>query len=305
MLCAAPVAIPAAVKAAVSAPAIHGARLSVGGIAGATIFAGEDNGGWTLLDDWQPNPALTELLHSTPVWEETTMSDFADDVQRYLTPEQQASSLLFADSRFVPMHRDDRNLIEPGTGGKRVSFNEVVERYRTRIKRGEWMQTATGRAFYPLDPQPEEIHIEDIAAALSKLCRYGGHCKRFYSVAEHCVLMAHVASPSVAFEALMHDASEAYLSDVIRPVKSSLPEYRAIEERLEAVIARRFDLVYPLPAEVKRIDNAILADECDQAMATPPQDWCLPEPPLGVTLQFWSPDKAEYEFLSAYKRLHG
>jgi hypothetical protein len=188
------------------------------------------------------------------------MSDFADDVARYLTP--------------------------------------------ARPDRGDWMQTATGRAFYPLDPRPMEIHIEDIAAALSKLCRYGGHCKRFYSVAEHCVLMARAASPSVAFEALMHDASEAYLSDVIRPVKSSLPEYLAIERRLEAAIAERFDLVYPMPAEVKRLDNAILADECDQAMATPPQDWKLTEPPLGVCLQFWSPDKAEYEFLAMFRRLN-
>ncbi len=189
------------------------------------------------------------------------MSDYADDVARYLTP--------------------------------------------ARPDRGDWMQTATGRAFYPLDPRPMEIHIEDIAAALSKLCRYGGHCKRFYSVAEHCVLMARVASPSVAFEALMHDASEAYLSDVIRPVKSSLPEYLTIERRLEVAIAERFDLVYPMPAEVKRLDNAILADECDQAMARPPQDWKLIEPPLGVRLEFWSPDKAEYEFLAAFRRLSG
>lgn len=237
------------------------------------------------------------------------MSDFADDVARYLepaglTPEQQASSLIFGDLDSIPTDRDSQKWIEPGTGGRLVSFNEVVERYRTR-SRGDWMHTATGRAFYPMDPRPDEIHIEDIAAALSKLCRYGGHCKRFYSVAEHCVLMARAASPSVAFEALMHDASEAYLSDIIRPVKSSLPEYRVIEERLESVIAQRFDLVYPMPAEVKRLDNAILADERDQAMVTPPQDWCLPEPPLGVTLQFWSPDKAEFEFLTAFRRLNG
>lgn len=170
-------------------------------------------------------------------------------------------------------------------------------------ERGDWMQTANGRAFYPMDPRPEDIHVDDIAAALSKQCRFSGHCRKFYSVAEHCVLMSRAASSSVAFEALMHDASETYLSDVIRPIKPFLSNYRDIEERLEAAIADRFNLAYPLPDEVKRLDNAILADERDQAMATPPQDWRLPEPPLGVKLQFWSPEKAEREFLAAYSDL--
>lgn len=171
--------------------------------------------------------------------------------------------------------------------------------------RGDWMQTASGRAFYPMDPRPEEIHIQDIAAALSKLCRYGGHCRRFYSVAEHCVLMAHAAPDGHHLSALLHDASEAYLSDVIRPIKPHLANYLEIEQRLEAAIARRFSIAHPMPAEVKRLDNAILVDERDQAMAKPPQDWRLTEPALGVTLQFWSPEKAEFEFLAAFRRYGG
>lgn len=170
-------------------------------------------------------------------------------------------------------------------------------------ERGDWMQTSTGRQFFPMDPRPDEIHIEDIAAALSKMCRFSGHSTRFYSVAEHCVLLSQAASPSVAFDALMHDASEAYLSDVIRPIKPFLANYREIEERLERAIAERFSLTWPLPAEVKRLDNAILADERDQAMATPPADWRLPEPPLSVTLQFWSPKEAECKFIDAFLRL--
>ena len=171
--------------------------------------------------------------------------------------------------------------------------------------RGDWMQTVTGRAFYPLDPRPEEIHFEDIAGALSKICRYGGHTLKFYSVAEHCVHMANAAPRELALSALMHDASEAYLSDVIRPIKPFLSNYADIERRLEAAIAERFDLPYPLPAEVKRLDNAILADERDQAMTTPPQDWRLPEKPLGVRLQFWSPDDAEAQFTLAFRRFGG
>lgn len=171
--------------------------------------------------------------------------------------------------------------------------------------RGDWMQTATGRAFYPLDPRPDEIHLADIASALSKLCRYGGHTRQFYSVAEHCVLLAEKASPEFQLAALMHDASEAYLSDVIRPIKPALANYFAIEARLEKTIAERFNLPWPMPAEVKRLDNAILADERDQAMTRPPQDWKLTEPALGVTLRFWTPEKAAFEFEAAFNRYGG
>jgi hypothetical protein len=167
------------------------------------------------------------------------------------------------------------------------------------------MQTATGRQFWPLDPREDEIHIEDIAAALAKLCRYGGHCKRFYSVAEHCVLMANAAPEGLALAALLHDASEVYLADVIRPIKRHLTNYEHIEAELERIISQRFGLTWPMPPFVKRMDNMILADERDQAMGNPPADWRLTEPPLGVRLQFWSPDKAEFEFLTAFRRYGG
>lgn len=166
---------------------------------------------------------------------------------------------------------------------------------------GDWMQTSSGRQFWPLDPRPEEIHIEDIAHALGMLCRYGGQCLRFYSVAEHCVLMARAAPAEYKLAALLHDASEAYLSDVIRPIKPHLSNYLEIEARLERAIAERFGLTWPMPAEVKRLDTAILADERDQAMAPPPVPWSqTTEPPLGVTLQFWTPKRAREVFMCAF-----
>jgi hypothetical protein len=76
-------------------------------------------------------------------------------------------------------------------------------------RRGDWMQTFTGRRFWPLDPRGEDVLIEDIAHALSLLTRYGGHCTRFYSVAEHSVLLARAATPENALWLLLHDASEA------------------------------------------------------------------------------------------------
>ena len=173
-------------------------------------------------------------------------------------------------------------------------------------RKGTWMQTASGNQFWPLDPRPEEIHIEDIAAALSKLCRYGGQCLRFYSVAEHCVHMARRAPKALQLTTLLHDASEAYLSDVIRPIKHHLSNYADIEAGLERVIADRFDLSWPWHPEIKRLDTAILVDERDQIMSKPPAPWCdITEPALGVELQCWEPRLAEWVFLQSFREYGG
>src|SRR5690349_19702773 len=123
-------------------------------------------------------------------------------------------------------------------------------------ERGSWMQTFTGRRFYPLDPKVEDIDPTDIAHALSLICRYGGHVTRFYSVAEHCVLLSHAVSPENALWALLHDATEAYVGDMVRPLKQHMPAYRDVEDRLMLVIADRFGLPIRdgedfLPDEVK------------------------------------------------------
>jgi hypothetical protein len=173
---------------------------------------------------------------------------------------------------------------------------------------GNWMQTFTGKAFYPLDPRPEEIEIADIGHALSQLCRYGGHTRQFYSVAEHCVLMSHTVAPEHALWALLHDATEAYVGDVIRPLKGHLPEYVAVEDRLMAVIAERYGLVgTTMPAEVKEADNRILVNERDALMAAPPQSWRLEGlHPLPVEVQGWMPKVAEWAYLDRFSDLtHG
>lgn len=170
---------------------------------------------------------------------------------------------------------------------------------------GNWMQTASGLEFYPLDPRPHEIRIGDIAASLSKQCRFAGHTTRFYSVAEHCVLMSRGAPYDLRLTALLHDASEAYLIDVPRPIKSSLANYTTLEAFLMLAISEQFGTIWPLPAEVKRRDNAILQDERTQAMGPAPRDWGLTEEPLGVLLRFWSPDRARDEFLNAFYEYGG
>ncbi|MDI1288693.1 MAG: hypothetical protein PSX37_01920 [bacterium] len=98
------------------------------------------------------------------------------------------------------------------------------------LRIGDWMNTFTGQKFYPLDPRADEVHAPDIAKALSQICRYGGHTSQHYSVAEHCVLMSLAVAPEHALFALLHDATEAYVGDMVRPLKQALPEYRAIED---------------------------------------------------------------------------
>lgn len=170
------------------------------------------------------------------------------------------------------------------------------------------MQTASGRQFWPMDPRVEEIDIGDIAHALGMQCRYGGHSLRFYSVAEHCVHVASKAPAGLELVALMHDASEGYLSDVIRPVKMSLTNYKEIESNLERVIAQRFGLTWPMPAAVKQLDERILNDERVQNMNPAPFPWACCDnatEPLGVRLEFWTPAKARWEFLTAFHRYGG
>lgn len=169
--------------------------------------------------------------------------------------------------------------------------------------RGDWIQTASGRQFWPIDPRPNEVFIDDIAHALSMLCRFGGHCRRFYSVAEHCVLMARAADPRVALWALLHDASEAYLVDVPRPLKPFLVGYDVAEAKIMRAVEFRFNLHLGLPEEVKRMDRAILMDEQLQNMAPAPVKWSTDTEPLGVQLQFWPPRKARAEFKREFRKL--
>ena len=129
--------------------------------------------------------------------------------------------------------------------------------------RGDWMQTSIGGRFYPGNPRVDDINERDIAHALSLICRYAGHIARFYSVAEHCVLMSRAVSPENALTALLHDATEAYMSDVPKPVKNVLPGYVALEERVWTVIAMKFGVDLEIPREVHDADKRILVNEVE------------------------------------------
>lgn len=139
------------------------------------------------------------------------------------------------------------------------------------------IKTRSGIMFDPLAPKAEEIIIADIAHSLSMLCRANGHFKHFYSVGQHCINCAREAaargySVRLQLACLLHDGSEAYLSDVTRPVKAEIPKYLEIEEPLQEAIWNKF-LGTPLTEEENRlvfdIDDAILYCEFLALMDTP------------------------------------
>lgn len=182
-------------------------------------------------------------------------------------------------------------------------------------RRGDWMITVSGRRFWPLDPRPAEVHWPDIAHALSQTCRYGGHTRKFYSVAEHSVHMAnhfHVRGEStLALWALLHDAAEAYFADIIRPVKPALPDLRRIEDAIALAIFQRAGLVpmaareARLPEAVHAADTAILGDEAmalfgSGALAS--AGW-TPPAPLGVVIAGWRPTEVRPAWLGMLRLL--
>lgn len=128
------------------------------------------------------------------------------------------------------------------------------------------IRTFTGIMFNVFNPKPEDVCIEDIAHALSNLCRFNGHTVKFYSVAEHSLKCAELVPKQHRLAALLHDASEAYLVDLPSPIKIAIPDYINIEDKLMRVIARKFGFEYPLRPEVKSADKTWLSLEWDNLM---------------------------------------
>lgn len=153
----------------------------------------------------------------------------------------------------------------------------------------DWMKTASGIRFQFLNPPPDQIDVNDVALALSRTCRYGGHTKRFYSVAEHCCLMSDWVlkqpwgNPLLALTALHHDDAEAYIGDLPRPCKQNIPQFKAVETNIEAAIALKFGTQYPFQDWLKTADTAILVDERAQVMNPSRNPWAIDNhPSLGV-----------------------
>jgi hypothetical protein len=169
----------------------------------------------------------------------------------------------------------------------------------------DWIQTYSGRQFWPLTPKAEDLWIVDIAHALSHQCRFTGHVREFYSVAQHSCLVHDllVGSPcDIRFCALMHDASEAYLVDLAKPLKNRLHAYEAAEEYLMSVIAKHYGFPWPMPDVVKQADIILLFTERRDLMAAPPRPWTGHAEPMEARIVPWTPSLARSEFIKRFAR---
>jgi uncharacterized protein len=172
-------------------------------------------------------------------------------------------------------------------------------------RRGDWIQCASGRPFWPLDPEPGDIDILDIAHALSNQCRFSGHVRTFLSVAQHSVAVARLCPSSDRLWGLLHDAAEAYLVDLPRPLKA-LPEfspYRAAEAAVMRAVCVRFGLPEAMPESVHRADLAMLATEARDLMGDPVWGRMLGVEPIEAGIHCWGPERARTAFLALFRDL--
>ena len=176
---------------------------------------------------------------------------------------------------------------------------------------GDWTQTYTGRQFWPLDPRPSEVSIIDIAHALSNQCRFSGHSNTFYSVAQHSVIVSRLCPKTMALTGLMHDASEAYLGDWIRPIKKlmlfnhcgGLVGASAIEDLVWQAICDRFGLIRKLPEDIIRCDDVALVTEARDIMGGQCRPWPSNAEPLPQRIVPVGPKDAEIAFLTRFIEL--
>ena len=174
-------------------------------------------------------------------------------------------------------------------------------------ERGAWLTTQSRGRFYPLDPKEEEVNLYDIAWALSHLTRYNGHMDRFYSVAEHSVHVANqIPDVETAKWGLLHDAPEAYIGDLVRPVKVNFPLFCELEDNIMFVIAKKFKLKGDkIPKEVHKWDNILCATEKEYLLHGSEHWENMPDPinmkyPLGVSAKI-----AYQKFMNKYYELWG
>lgn len=170
---------------------------------------------------------------------------------------------------------------------------------------GDWIQTATGLKMYPLDPDVDEIDIESIAHSLSNMCRFNGHTSRFYSVAEHSCHVCDLLPPAFKLAGLLHDASEAYLCDVPRPVKRSAgfsQPYMQAEHALMCCIATKYGFPWPMEQAVEDADESLLHTEALALMGPLHVDWPpMAAPVAKIHIPCWTPSVACSEFLMRFR----
>jgi len=174
-------------------------------------------------------------------------------------------------------------------------------------EKDSWIQTYSGRRFCPTNPDPESIVIQDIAHALSMQCRFSGHTKDFYSVAQHSVGVSYLCNEEDALWGLLHDASEAYLVDIPSPLKTSgeFNPYLKFEKNMMEAVCKRFKLSLEEPKSVKRADKIMLGLEANKLMSPLRDDWNYKFESAPFNFEPLQPRDAKNLFLRRFFELQG
>lgn len=173
---------------------------------------------------------------------------------------------------------------------------------------GGWIQTQSGRMFFPADPRIEDVCIEDIGSALSMICRFNGHTREFYSVAEHSVHVSGICEAEgreAALWGLLHDAAEAYLGDVTSPLKRApwMAGYQMHEAELQRRIWEHFGLTGPVPPIVREADRRMLVTEMRELLPEPAWWSQLGIQPYSFSIRPKPPAAVKDIFLTRFRTL--
>jgi hypothetical protein len=179
------------------------------------------------------------------------------------------------------------------------------------IKLSDGIRLYQGVMFDYDNPDAADVPIEVIAHHLSLVCRFAGGVKHFYSVAQHCVLASYIAPPGFEYAALLHDTAESVTNDIPRPFKvEKIPGFKEIEARIEGSMARKFGTPYPLPREIRWVDDVMLKLEKQVLLPWDTSNWEILDwvgdvSHLAEKLDFseWHWSRAKHEFLERYQEL--
>jgi len=182
---------------------------------------------------------------------------------------------------------------------------QVIQSMGTKAEMSPWIETVSGRQFWFLNPQQDQIDIKDIAWALSCIPRFGGHSKKTLSVAEHSLYVSALCPDHLKLEGLLHDASEAYLLDIPSPIKPYLTNYKEMENKILSAIYVKYLLGVPTSKPVKEADNIQLHTEAYYLLPSRGETWNTPRPEncQGFEPKCLKQEQAYYSFLSMFYKL--
>lgn len=168
-----------------------------------------------------------------------------------------------------------------------------------------WLQTYSGVKFNPRQPHVSDVRIEDIAHSLANVCRFGGHVIHFYSVAQHSVLISYAVPRPWALQGLLHDSPEAYLGDVVKPLKVLLKDYKEMENGIWRKVAKKFHVPVKMHPSVGIEDARALATERRDLLDQGPR-WSMLNgiKPWKEEIVPWAPSVAKAMFLRRFEELY-